>query len=384
MLEKTKKAIERYKTAAEEIGWEFLRKSDVRGKVFIKHSTCGKDQEVNTSNIVAGTVKCKYCQLSGYAKDAERKGWDWIGMNDHTYSRYRHHCGHEQIIQMASMNKQKPVCDKCQNSKLAMEASAIGWTFIRKVDKSYGEYLHDDCGSIRNLQPVHVRKGVARCEHCFINEKITSALASGFEFIKAISGHIGEYKHSCGAVSRFQYTHMRLGSVKCKHCYDSSIAGDAEDTQWEWIGRSGSGTSSYRHVCGYVQSIPHSKFRGNANGAVCHSCESNWYDKASNIYVLLFSSVNGQVLKVGFAKSHEQRLYTFKLSQGVDCEMLFSTPVKSGREAILKEKEIHRKLRDIRLSPEIGKMYVSSGFTEMYPVDKLQEIKDVVTDHCRE
>ena len=117
----------------------------------------------------------------------------------------------------------------------------------------------------------------------------------------------------------------------------------------------------------------------------CDQCGDSYYQRPSNIYLFEFNYQGFSWLKFGFSSNINLRKANYGLPKGVLSELIIQAPFDKGRDAMLKEKAIHRKMRKYRLDKNFMKEYhVNNGFSECYDIlAKLKFIaliKEVTSD----
>lgn len=267
--------------------------------------------------------------------------------------------------------------------KLNEEVGVKGIDVIeRDVNPNYVHIRFRSCQHTKKIPITSLRKNTPFCEVCYENNLKTILDKQGFYLLAKKSGG-NRY------ASKTRYS-QRL--VACKECgYWRIIIPENSD--------------KFRLRCHYCQRIQAEKYvpddfllvdRADNNYLILQhrSCGSFFTSQLSNlkrytprcpscervitksfVYLIKINiSDDVSILKVG--KSNNP--YLRSLSIGVDpakiefiCDMKF----ESEDDAFLFEKKIHKLFSDYNLSPDECRKYLSSGFTECYPVSILDKIQ---------
>ena len=237
-------------------GWELIRKVDGKRAEYrhlqnIDGDPCGAVQVATADNMRRGAVRCGGCQdpLIEWMASAKAQGWELVRKAEKVgYAEYRHlqkddgnFCGTVQMVHAAHMRKGTVRCGGCQDPLIEWRASAQvqGWELVRKVDRSYAEYIHllktngDPCGAVQIVAAASMRNGAVRCGGCQdpLIEWEASAKVHGWELVRKVDGARAEYRHllkvdgtPCGAVQVVAAAGMRSGTVRCETCGDPLVS----------------------------------------------------------------------------------------------------------------------------------------------------------------
>lgn len=296
-------------------------------------------------------------------------------------------CKHIKEIAVEKVRRGIFECKECLLEKHRKEAEAIGLKFIKYSRKAHALYQFNSCKHVEEKQFTHVRSKNISCITCH-DAKIK------LEAEKANLKIVGMGKHSASAGSRiykflecghkreYQVTQVRRGEVKCGICYEKKINMEAKKAGLEIIGngkkRRGSRKYKFKE-CGHERYLDLRAVRQLT--FICNICMDGFRDLPSKIYLLRLKFEDLEWLKIGYSKDIAKRIKAYKLHEDVSVEMVRTIDYEDGHKAFLDESNLHKKLLKNKLSPEIIKDYMKSGYNECYPVSIntaiLKELKNL-------
>ena len=126
---------------------------------------------------------------------------------------------------------------------------------------------------------------------------------------------------------------------------------------------------TYRfNKCRHEQELGVSNVR--RNYIVCHTCEETSRDLSSNLYLLKIQVGSIEWVKLGYAKTVEERAKTYGLPTNAKIMQVDLLPFDTGRAAHEAESSIHMKYKSKRLSSrKMKKYHTVSEYEECYPID---------------
>ena len=129
----------------------------------------------------------------------------------------------------------------------------------------------------------------------------------------------------------------------------------------------------YSLPCGHEQEVTTGNLRiGNFE---CQTCEDTSRTLPSNVYLLYIKVDSDEWLKLGYAKSVNQRVKQYGLLEGSEVTTIASLPFDTGNEAHAVEAEIHKRYRRKRLTKkQMMDFHTVGGFNECYPVIMLETL----------
>lgn len=273
------------------------------------------------------------------------------------------------------------------------EAKEIGAVLLERSTKAgYGVYRLQ-CGHEGVFRYSHVKDKNITCQVCRDEEAAFRAMYVGLtlNFGKQVDkGGYRNYTLACGHIKNLRISHVAENNFKCKVCQELRNKSKAEKKGLTMLGKSSNSDPNYRSYllpCGCERDI---KVSAADNGIwVCRNCDAGYFERESNIYLIRFKTENFSWLKLGFSYSVEARIRDYKLTTPFTTEIVFLQQIENGLNALISEKEIHKRLKEYRLPKDLMKNFHSkSGYTECYPdglEDKLlKEIKEVLKQYGKE
>ena len=123
-----------------------------------------------------------------------------------------------------------------KETKWREECKAVGFTWIEKVDKRHSKCSCDVCGHVDNYRQGAIRLGDVKCSHCYETKLREECKAVGFTWIEKV-----DKRHSkcscdvCGHVDNYHQNAIRIGKVKCSHCYETKLREECKAVGFTWI-----------------------------------------------------------------------------------------------------------------------------------------------------
>lgn len=237
-------------------------------------------------------------------------------------------CGHIKEITIKSLIKNKPFCNECYEKNLEELLNSLGFYLLSKQGNTncsekarYSQRLVSckKCGYWKFVLPNSVRNGSVRCINC---EKISieSITPKEFKLLNKIDKSYLELVHKqCSTTFRVQTSNLKRSYPVCPKC--------------------------------------------------------NKRNEGSFVYFIQITKDGFEpILKIG--KSNNPYLRVTDLSDmTLKIKFISSLKFKSETEAFQFESKLHKLFEKFNLEPEIGKIYIKSGFTECYPVEIFDEIR---------
>ena len=157
-----------------------------------------------------------------WCEECSAVGLTWIKKVDRLYSKCSCIvCGHIDDYRQAHIRRGKVKCSNCYERKWCEECSAVGLTWIEKVDGNRSKCSCNVCGHIDDYRQDNIRRGNVRCTACQIT-KYKSALKDGWTFINHHCENGQSYvniQHSCSdTIVKVKSGNFLNGSYDCPHC----------------------------------------------------------------------------------------------------------------------------------------------------------------------
>jgi len=289
---------------------------------------CGHVSEHKFTHVRAGLFRCNECKQRKYKQEAELAGLEIIANNPVENTDYKLYkfktCGHEKLLTSWNVtNLKHGACFVCEEAQRHADADRNGLELIDLDDMSKWmnkNYKYKSCGHIKSIRLQDVAKNdIPKCIECRTLKWKEEAKIAGIEFIGL-----------------------------------SSSVSLNENLEYD-----------YRLPCGCVKAMKTGNVRRNVWACDNHS---NYYSKASTVYLLEFSTDNFRWLKLGFSSRLERRISDYKMKVPYVCEHLYVVNTSSNREAITYEKAFHASHKLSKLNYNSMKEFMTNGGNECYPM----------------
>ncbi len=335
---------------------------------------CKTESEYFTSSMRDRSVRCQTCYLDQLETEAEEAGFNLLGKGSKPWNRQYQckKCDHKQERQTPDVRVGNVACEKCFEDQLKTEAEAQGLTVVGECGQDgYRLYQFETCEHIQALQMAHVRDGVLECKECLDKRHEEEATNVGLTLLgKSSTPNLRRYQfNDCEHEKEIDPGDVRDNAFRCAICFDEKLAKEAEKVGLTILGAGKD--ANYRlysfNDCGHQRELSTSAVR--KSSFVCNSCEEVARDLPSHIYFVQLSMEAFSWIKVGFAKNPDDRVKRYGMPHNVEALEMVIIPQNTGRIAEQFERDLHRRYRTERLSPQKMKRYhTKSGSEECYPV----------------
>lgn len=362
---------------AENAGFTLLDKTDRPRFYKYKIKSCGHIKVMRTDKVRdSKRIKCDVCITEKRTSEAKKKNFTYLesgkGKKGAKYKCNK--CGSIQEIYAQVMRENNVRCHNCLIDKYKDYGKKLGLTFIKKVRGDYKAiYKFDKCGheTIQNLDRLKSLKTLT-CIKCFEETFRKEAKERGLELLKKTSVRKYLYRiKACGHEQEFRPSNVRDNlDITCKICLYKRHEKEARDVGLKLIGfvKGNNRKRLYEFKkCKHKQEISISHVR--MNNFICNTCHETYMSLPSTIYLLEINLNSFSFLKLGYAKDVKRRKTYYGLPKNSKVENLKIVNMKTGKEAMDKEKKIHMKFRKYKIKSEQMKKYMISGFDECYPVE---------------
>lgn len=353
---------------------------------------CGHIQDVRVVNYRTGKTECRQCfednvKSIGLSQGLTLKSMDIIRhCNERVYIR---ECGHEEIFSHSYLLKHKiGECRICVHKDIAENAIKNNMEFIGTVRKGY-VLKCNKCGNEMIARLDVARDSKPFCTVCFEEQLRAEAQFAGFTYdpsetkIVKTKSRSTVYRsyicNTCGHKDFFGHFAMKLKNVSCDKCYLSRLESEAITQELKYLGYFKGQLHRYEMPCGCTREL--TTFAARAGIYACKIHDNTHYHRKSGIYLLKITVGDFSWLKFGFAKDVAVRLRGYGLPENHFVEHIIYKDMESGYAALELEKKIHRQFNNVRLDPKFMKKYMTStGHTECYPENMLEDIKSAIAN----
>lgn len=256
--------------------------------------------------------------------------------------------------------------------------------FERKGDLRFRAVRFNSCGHERDL--VHsnsLRKGSSGpiCNQCQDEAKQSLFTKHNYEIIEKITKDKYLVKKPCGHIAHAYIPHMKSSDkITCFYCNLESHLEYCEKLGVEYLEQTNSAQALYKFkCCGEVKELY--KIAVERGNCLCPSCGNGWMTKPSKIYLFELETNTGfSFLKFGYGKDLENRVREYRLKDCTFKSLIYSVDLPSGRIAMKEELRIHSELGTPLDSNMMRKYLTRGGYSECYPIIKLESIISKMKD----
>lgn len=164
-----------WQVAAQENGFEIIRRCADPAYVELTCQTCGRTHEKRHSVILGSTPICPHCVEHRWREDATSAGVEWLGRDPQHRKRglYRARCGHVvarqfELIKRIVAGNCALRCETCQRLTEEAEARTAGWELVGPSPdrgSSYRRYRHR-CGHQQDVARANMQTERVCCGRC--------------------------------------------------------------------------------------------------------------------------------------------------------------------------------------------------------------------------
>lgn len=283
----------------------------------------------------------KYDNLGGRRHTVETLNLEKVGENFKVISRHIdpnyctilfNDCGHEKLVSISGVLKQKPICYDCIDLRLQKEALLIGYELLAKIPHGIGKSRHEtrlvrciNCGTFKFLHPSSIKNN-ARCGICSFNH--TAELVEGTKW---------------RILNKNRAHHVLLQCTLCQHTQETQVS----------------------NLKRYVPS--------------CRGCNAR-HTEQSYVYGFIINSEFGRFVKIGKSNNPYLRHLKFSHSSDIVCEFIGKIKFDTQIDAFKFEKELFRRFEKHRISSNIGKNVIDNGWTELFSEEIEEELRIILNE----
>ena len=371
---------EKHKAEAKAVGLTLIGPGKEAHYRIYQFRKCKHEQEIALNAVRRDVFTCRQCLADELKAGAKAAGLILIGPGRTSHLRtYRFKkCKHEQQIRPVEIRRNKFHCSQCFDKKILSEAKAAGLTLIGPGrNHLHRTYRFNKCKHEQEITLGSVRHNTFQCRKCLDNELQTEAKAVGLTLIGPGRNHqFRMYRFDqCKHKQDFRTGEIRRNSFRCDQCLQKKLQTEAKAVGLTMTGPGNNiKNRTYRfNKCRHEQELGVSNVR--ANYFICHTCEETSRDLPSNLYLLKIQVGSMKWVKLGYAKTVEERAKTYGLPAEAEIMQVNILPFDSGRAAHEAEASLHKKYRAKRLSSrKMKKYHTVSGYRECYPIDLMGKL----------
>ena len=312
-----------------------------------------------------------------WSKECEAVGFTWIEKVDGKHSKCSCNvCGHTDYYEQSNIRRGNAKCSSCQATKMREECSAEGLTWIAKVDGKHSKCSCNVCGHVDDYRQGNIRSGKVKCSQCHNTKLSEECSAVGLTWIAKVDGDYSKCScNVCGHVDDFRQDHIRIGNVKCTACQIIKYK-QAAKQGWSFINHYSKNKQSYvnlKHNCSDAIVKVHT---GNylIGGYDCPHCMHTHFSDPSYFYVIQV----GDIIKLGISNRPDERYTQYGLSDDSTIIEHLRIPLETKRDALLVESHAKQLVKDFKIPSEAAKqVFTKSGFNECYDIECLPMLMSI-------
>jgi len=340
-------------------------------------NVCGHVDDYHQSAIRLGKVKCSHCHETKMSEECSAVGFTWLVKVDAKYSKCSCNvCGHVDDYQQGNIRRGNVKCSHCLDTKMSEECKAVGLTWIAKVNKSHSKCSCNVCGHVDDYGQGDIRRGNVKCSHCHETKMREECSAVGFTWVGRAGGVYSKCScNVCGHVDDYHQGAIRRGAVKCAACQITKYKAAPKDG-WTFIDHYRENKQTYvniQHSCS--DTIVKVKSGNYLNGSYdCPHCIHTHFSDPSYFYVIQV----GDIIKLGISNRPDQRYTKYGLPNDLTITEHLRIPLENKRDALVVESYAKQLVKDYKIPTEISKqVFTKSGYNECYDIDCLPMLMNI-------
>lgn len=390
-----------FEKAAAEQNWKYNGKAvNTADNVYRSYTCldCNHTVDMRYTSMRKHRQICEVCQEARISEKCKQYGFEYIGLpvqkhhKDYEYRNFRRiKCGCIKDLRVSRLKEYVSTCFACKTATVTdlmkgrYERAGIILLEQRKKGSTYKKFLKIDCQHEIYLINQQIKDNDFHCPTCL---EVDTQKACEKQNIK-ILGPCTDLNLSqpaswrwikcltCGFEKNANTFRIRQETIGCQGCQlekhkreASAVGAELIDT----IPADDKYRKTYKLPCGHLsKKTPHDITTGNI---FCKECNRGcWQRNENTLYILKISVEGFSWLKFGFSKNVERRLQGYGLPETATADLVFSSIVATGEEAIITEKAIHKKYKNTKYPSCLMENYhTRNGFTECYPLDMLETL----------
>jgi alpha-D-ribose 1-methylphosphonate 5-triphosphate synthase subunit PhnG len=300
---------------------------------------------------------------------------------------YKHKCGHTIDIKTCHVrNGSGGTCTVCLNKSRQAALDTVGYDLLKQVDSKYFTIRHRQCGTNQDyaLGTLTSRGWTPTCNHCLIQSRQAALDTVDYDLVKQVNGKYFTIKHRiCGTDQDYALGNLTTSGATptCNHCLNKSREEALDAVGYALVKQVDKSYFTIKHrICGTEQDYALGSLTSNGATPTCLSCGDNHYTQNTSLYLKVYQKGRKKIVKFGLANNVNAREKTIKPLPGV---LLVEEYVfKAGRklDEVKFEKSLHTVFKSQKLDIGIAKQFITSGFTECYPINMFNELYGALED----
>jgi len=248
------------------------------------------------------------------------------------------------------------------------DLSLVGEYVVEKPNKRH--WRKANC-AIHVVLVHDTAREVPVCRVCSLAEKITNLKSNGINVIDKLQNRKLSVILKCGHLAKTE-AYERLLNYTCLHCRNEKQISKFEKKGLKFISNNGCHERLYELPCGHTKSLRTTQSNKNI---ICAVCNEKYYNKPSDLYLLILFTESGGYLKLGMSNDLFERISAYKL-KNTKVMVLAQVQIDTAARCVAIEKTLHKKYKDFRVSPVVMKQFMECGFTECYDTSIMSKLQD--------
>lgn len=336
----------------------YWRKADCQTHVVLVHDTAS---EVPT---------CRVCALNAKVEKLKINGIKVIDKLQNRKLSVILKCGHQKEDSYLGLLT-KPFCKQCRDNTLIKKYEDNGVKVLELGSATKKTTIEFNCGHISQRKTYS--DDVPTCLECK-NTELTDILnKTGATKVS------GGFILKCGHLAKTE-TYERLLKYTCLHCRNEEQIAKFEKKGLKFISNNGSHERFYELPCGHTKSLRTTQSNKNI---ICAICNETYYNKPSDLYLLILFTKSGGYLKLGMSNDLIERIADYKL-KNTKVMILSQVQIDTAARCVAIEKALHKKYKEFRVSSTVMKQFMDCGFTECYDISIMSKLQNELTSVRKE
>ena len=312
-----------------------------------------------------------------WREECKAVGFTWIEKVDRRYSKCScNMCGHIDDYQQGAIRRGEVKCSHCHQTKMVEECKAVGFTWVGRAGGAYSKCSCNVCGHVDDYRQDHIRRGNVKCSQCYETKMREECSAVGLTWIAKVDAKYSMCScNVCGHVDDYVQSDIRRGEVKCTACQITKYKSKLKQG-WTFINHYYENKQSYvnlKHSCSDTIVKVHTSnyLKGSYD---CPHCMHTHYSDQSFFYVIQVCDI----IKLGISNRPDQRYTQYGLSDDSTIIEHLRIPLETKRDALVVESYAKQLVKDYKIPTEISKqVFTESGYNECYDIECLPMLMNI-------
>lgn len=312
-----------------------------------------------------------------WREECSAVGLTWLGKVNKSHSKCSCNvCGHVDDYQQVAIRRGSVKCSNCHETKWREECKAEGLIWIEKVDAAYSKCSCNVCGHVDNYDQGQIRRGKVKCSNCYQARMSEECSAVGLTWIEKVDKRNSKCScNVCGHIDNYDQNQIRRGDVKCTPCQITKYKSKLKQG-WTFIDHCCENKQTYvniQHSCS--DAIVKVQSGNYLNGVYdCPHCMHTHFSDPSYFYVIQVEDI----IKLGISNRPSQRYTQYGLPDDSTIIEHLRIPLENKRDALVVESYAKQLVKDFKIPSEAAQqVFTKSGFNECYDIECLPMLMNI-------